>query len=40
MISTVARDGPSLLGLVALAASAWPAWRASHVDPVRALRGE
>jgi hypothetical protein len=24
MISTVARDGASLLGLVALAASAWP----------------
>ena len=36
---TFAAVGTGLL-LVALAASAWPAWRAARIDPVRALRGE
>ncbi|MDI1248772.1 MAG: ABC transporter permease [Lacunisphaera sp.] len=29
-----------LLGLIAVAACAWPAWRAAHVDPMTALRAE
>jgi putative ABC transport system permease protein len=28
------------LGLVAIVATAWPAWRAAHTDPARALRSE
>jgi predicted permease len=28
------------LAAVALVASAWPAWRAAHINPVQALRGE
>jgi putative ABC transport system permease protein len=28
------------LSAVALAASGWPAWRAAHINPVQALRGE
>jgi putative ABC transport system permease protein len=29
-----------LLLAVAFTASAWPAWRAGHIDPIQALRGE
>ena len=28
------------LAAVALIASVWPAWRAAHINPVQALRGE
>jgi predicted permease len=32
--------GPLVLGVVALVAAAWPAWRASRTDPLLALRAE
>ncbi len=31
---------PLMLGVVALGASAWPAWRAAHTDPISALKTE
>jgi ABC-type antimicrobial peptide transport system permease subunit len=38
--ATAFATATACLAAVAFVASAWPAWRAAHINPVQALRGE